>query len=174
MGKVNQKGRSKHEPFIRLHRGVTGSAAWKALSNEAKALLIEIWARHNGVNNGEIGMSHRRAREALRAGNVKVQRAFADLQAKGFLIAHYRGHFNSKVLAGEGKASEWELTTEDYSGQPAKHTYRIWSEKQNTVPTLGTAGTDIGNRSDENIIQINETSSDTGNRYGRKRDAIGS
>ncbi len=68
MGKVNRKGRNKFEPFVRLHRGVTNSEAWKSLSCEARCLLIEIWARHNGQNNGRIPYSHREARKALHVG----------------------------------------------------------------------------------------------------------
>jgi len=140
MGKVNQKGRSKHEPFILLHRGVTGSDAWKSLTCPAKALLIEIWTRHNGVNNGQIAFSHRQARAALRIGNVKVQAAFQELQDKGFLIARAKGHFNWKVAAGEGRATEWELTTEACDGRPAKRLYREWRETEVTVPKTVAAG----------------------------------
>jgi hypothetical protein len=34
------------------------------------------------------------------------------------------GAFTMKVGAGEGRASEWELTTEPCDGQPAKRLYR--------------------------------------------------
>ncbi len=134
MGKVNNKGRSKNEAFICLHRGVTSSAAWKSLSCEGKALLLEIWALHNGLNNGSIGYSHRQARSALRIGNDKVQRAFRELQDKGFLVARYKGHFDCKVVAGAGRASEWEITAEPCEGKPPSKLYRNWSENKNTAP----------------------------------------
>jgi len=146
MAKLNKKGRNKYQPFIRLHRGVTESAAWKSLSCEARALLLEIWARHNGANNGQIGYSHREARKALRIGNDKVQRAFRDLEERGFLRAVVRGHFNCKVESGAGRATEWELTAEPCNGQPPSGTYRNWPGNLKTapireplVPTLGTA-----------------------------------
>ncbi len=129
VGKVDKKGRSKREPFILLHRGVTNSEAWESLSCAAKALLIEVWKRHNGVNNGQIALSHRQARAALRIGNGNVQKAFQELQEKGFLIARLKGHFDWKVGAGEGRATEWELTTEACDGKPAKRGYRFWPEK---------------------------------------------
>lgn len=128
MSKVNGKGRSKFEPYIKLHRGVTNSEAYKSLSCEARSLLIEVWARHNGVNNGHIALSHREARTALRIGNDKTYRTFRELQEKGFLIARAKGSFDWKVAAGQGRATEWEITTEACDGQPSKGSYRRWSE----------------------------------------------
>lgn len=129
MAKVNRKGRSNYEPYIKLNRGVTKSLAWQNLKCEARALMIEIWARHNGSNNGQIGYSHRQARVALGVGNRKVQGAFKELQDKGFIVARYKGHFDWKLAAGQGRASEWELTTEACDGNPPKGTFRKWKEK---------------------------------------------
>ncbi len=128
MGKVNKKGRAKHEQFIRLHRGVTDSVAWKNLSCEAIALLLFIWTRHNGFNNGEISCSHRDARNALRIGNDRVSRAFRELQDKGFLVCRFKGHFDIKVMAGHGRASEWEITAEAYDANLPSRLYRKWQK----------------------------------------------
>jgi hypothetical protein len=174
MGKMNNKGRSKFEPHIRLHRGVTSSSAWKCATCEEKVLMIEIWALHNGVNNGQIGYSHRQARVALRIGNVKVQQAFQGLQDKGFIVAHRKGHFDSKVLSGAGRATEWEITTEPCDGKPPSRLYRTWAEKQNTAPASGTAGSCDGNRSSSRIVQFRENGSDSGNRYASKVTSSGS
>jgi hypothetical protein len=136
MGKVTPKGRSKFEPHIRLHRGVTNSAAWKSLSCEARCLLIEIWTRNNGQNNGCIAYSHREARQALRVGNRKTQAAFRELQDRGFIIARTKGSFDWK----SGRATEWEITAEPCDDRLAKRLYRDWPKKQNTVPILRTDG----------------------------------
>ncbi len=159
MGKSNGKGRSKYEPFVRLHRGVTNSAAWKSLSAEARCLLIEIWTRHNGVNNGSIAFSHREARQALRIGNGKVQQAFQELQDKGFLIARARGSFAWKLGAGQGRATEWEITTEPCDGKPAKASYRKWQESAEHGPDSGTAGSYSGNRSSDKIVKLRASGS---------------
>lgn len=164
LGKANNKGRSNFEPYIRLHRGVTNSAAWKSLSCEAKALLLEIWALHNGLNNGFIAFSHRQAQKALRIGNNKVQRTFQELQDKGFIVAHYKGHFDWKVVAGAGRASEWEITAEPCEGKPPSKHYRNWSENKNTAPALGAAGSDNGNRATNIITKFNKSGSSIGNR----------
>ncbi len=144
MGKVNRKGRSKFEPFIRLHRGVTNSDAWKGLPCEARCLLIEIWARHNGQNNGHIPYSPREARQALRVGSRKAQAAFKELEERGFLIPRAKGSFNLK----QRYATEGEITTEPCDDQPAKRLYREGMKKQNTAPTVGTDGTHGGHRGD--------------------------
>ena len=106
MDKVNCKGRSKNEAHIRLHRGVTKSAAWKALACEAKCLVLLIWERHDGANNGVIPLSHREARLALGIGNTKTARAFRDAQEHGFLIERTKGSFEWKKGAGQGRATE--------------------------------------------------------------------
>ena len=144
MGRVNRKGRNKFEPFIRLHRGVTNSEAWKSLSCEARCLLIEIWARHNGSNNGQIPYSHREARKALHVGSRKVQAAFQEIEECGFLIPRAKGSFDWK----QRQATEWEITTESCDDQPAKRLYREGLKKQNTAPTVGTDGTHGGHRGD--------------------------
>ena len=126
MGNSNKKGRQKNEAFIKLHRGVTNSAAWRASSCEARALLIEIWARHDGSNNGRIGYSVRMAKAALSIGSSKASRAFKELEQKGFIKCRYRGRFDTKVAAGEGRASEWELTAEPCGERPASRTYKDW------------------------------------------------
>ncbi len=122
MAKANQTGRNKTEPFIRLHRGVTNSEAWKSLSCEARCLLMEIWGRHNGLNNGTIPYSHREALMALRVGGRKVTAAFRQLQARGFLIIRSKSSFDWKAH----RATEWEICTEPCDEHPAKRLYRDW------------------------------------------------
>ena len=173
MGKTNRKGRSKYTPFINLHRGVTSSPAWKALSCEAKCLVLLVWERHNGMNNGRIPLSHREARLALGAGNNKTAAAFKQAQEHGFLIIRSKGSFNYKVLSGEGKATEWEISTEPCDNKPAKLDFRNW-KKQNPVPDAGTAGSQGGNRSTKTIAQNNPDGSQGRNRYSRFRTVNGS
>ncbi len=144
MGRVDRKGRSKFEPHIRLHRGVTNSEAWKSLSCEARCLLLEIWARHNGQNNGRIPYSHREARKALHVGSRKVQAAFQELQDRGFIVPRAKGSFDWK----QRQATEWEITTEPCDGQPGKRLYSKWLKKQNTAPTVSTDGTHGGHCDD--------------------------
>jgi len=173
MAKMNRKGRRKYTPFINLHRGVTDSPAWKALSCEAKCLVLLVWERHNGMNNGCIPFSHREARLALGIGNTKTARAFKQAQEHGFLIIRSKGSFDYKVAAGEGRATEWEISTEPCDGQPAKQGFKNW-KKQNPVPDVGTTGSQGGNHSTETTAQNSPDGSQGGNRYGRLRVINGS
>lgn len=166
IGKLNAKGRNKYEAHIRLHRGVTNSEAWKTLSCEATRLLLLIWARHNGTNNGSIAYSHRQARANLRVGFRKVKAAFEELQEKGFLVCRSKGSFDYKVAAGEGRASEWEITEEPCDGERAKKSYKKWAEKQNTVTTSVPAGNHFGSRSRKISHKDTPSGNHVGSRYG--------
>lgn len=166
MGKLNAKGRNMYEAHIRLHRGVTNSEAWEKLSCEATRLLLLVWARHNGENNGSITFSWREAREALRVGSKKVSAAFQELQECGFLICRSASSFDWKVGAGEGKANEWEITTEPCDGKLAKKHYRDWTEKQNTATTVGADRNHSGSRSRNNSQEHPPSGNHSGSRYG--------
>lgn len=135
MAKMRPDGRSKSDPFVRLHRGVTGSAAWRSLSCEARALLVEIWTRHNGSNNGRISFSHREARESLHIGGSRVRRAFDELQERGFIVARRKASFDWKQGGGRGQATEWQITAEPCNSNPATHQYRGY-RNQNAAPEV--------------------------------------
>ena len=173
MAKTNRKGRSKRTPYINLHRGVTNSPAWKALSCETRCLVLCVWERHNGTNNGCIPLSHREARKELGIGNTKTAQAFRQAQEHGFLIIRSKGSFDYKVAAGEGRATEWEITTEPCDDKPAKCNYRGW-KIQNAVPDAGTNGAQGGNRSRKTDTTNSPDGSHGGNRYGRLRVVNGS
>lgn len=146
MGRANATGRTKHEPFVLLHRGVTNSDAWRSLSCEAKALLIDIWARHNGRNNGQLGYGHREAKHNLRIGSKKAAEAFGQLEDRGFIVARTKSSFNWKTGAGAGLATQWELTAERCDGRPPSRRYRDW-KKESTAPEASSTGTRAGSRS---------------------------
>ena len=173
MGRVNRKGRSKGPSYINLHRGITNSPAWKALSCEAKCLVLLVWERHSGTNNGTIPLSHREARTALGIGNTKTAKAFRDAQEHGFLIERAKGSFDWKMGAGQGRATEFELTAEPCDGNPPKLLYRYW-QKQNAVPDAGTIGTQGGNRSKEIASQKHPNGTQGGNRSAPLRVVSGS
>lgn len=154
---VNAKGRSKSEPFIRLHRGVTNSAAWKSLSPVARALLIEVWARNDGTNNGRIGYSVRDGAQALGVGKSTIARAFTDLEESGFLVCSLRSGSTLKTR----HASEWELTTEPRDGQPAKALYRTHQPAPRNSfhgPTTGTPCPTTGTVSAASATKLHEVS----------------
>ena len=123
--------------FVKLYHWLLQSHAWRSASLAARCLLIEVWRRHNGVNNGEIAFSVREAAEALGIGKNTANRAFRELEDKGFLNARERGSFHWKG----GPATTWELTAEPLGERPAsKEFMRRQPEIQNPVPERGTTG----------------------------------
>ncbi len=121
------------------------SAAWRSLSLPARCLLLEVWQRYNGANNGEISYSVREAAERLRVGQNTPTKLFRELEDKGFLKAHERGAFTRK----NRMATIWILTGEEYDGQPATKDFMRWPpvpEIQNTVTPRVTNSPSQGDR----------------------------
>lgn len=101
------------------------SPAWNSLSLPARCLLIEIWKRYNGQNNGQISLSHREASEKLGVGRNTPTKLFRELEEKGFIEANQRGHFNVKG----GKATTWRLTAVPCGQKPATKEFMRWGKK---------------------------------------------
>ncbi len=91
---------------VRLHETLLRTDAWKALSANAKVMLIEIMRIHNGSNNGYIVLGVRAAAARLGCANNTAQKALKDLQEKGFLKRVNRGYFG----LGDRESSTWRLT----------------------------------------------------------------
>lgn len=161
MAKANKTGRSRFVPYIKLHRGVTDSEAWKSLSCEARCVVLEVWARHNGQNNGRIVLSHREVRQALHIAPRRVVRAFREAVDRGFLIERSKGSFNCKVA----RATEWEITTEECDDKTPKAPYRDWGKKQNA----GTAVVADGNHSGSRARKLSHEKGVHGNHSGSRQ-----
>ena len=137
------KGRSNSGArFLQLHHWLLKSTAYRRSSLAARGLLIEVMARYNGQNNGEISMSVREAAEKLNVGKDRASRAFHELQELGFLRIVERGSFNRKVR----HASTWHLTMFESNGEPATKNFMRWDESKTRSslqgPTVLTTGTD--------------------------------
>ena len=114
--RVNATGRSTNVPrFVMLHHYVIDSPAYRSLSCTARSLLIEVWRRYNGSNNGHISFSSREAAERTGVSKNTAAKALRELEDRGFLKARQRGSFHLKIR----HATEWTLTGEDLNGQPA-------------------------------------------------------
>ena len=109
--------------YVRLGHDLLDSEAWLRLSPRAFKLLVAIWRRHNGRNNGQIPFSRDEACAVLRCGEHQARKAFTELQDKGFLRLRRDSHFNQKCTT----AREWEITAEPMgSGLPAAD-FKGWS-----------------------------------------------
>lgn len=145
--KVNRKGRNPHQRFIGLPHYMLNSPAWKTMSPNAKALLLAVWRRHNGINNGEISYAVDEAAEIGMSSSVAA-RAFVELQDRGFLKVARQSSFNLKNKL----ARTWILTAERYRGEPPTRDFMKWQPPKRTTkktehgPPGGTVGPPGGNR----------------------------
>lgn len=123
----NKTGRSKGlSPFLMLPNWVFDSPAYRSLRPVARALLLELIRRHNGSNNGAIGLGEREAASALgMRDRAAVRSYFDELAVKGFIACTWRGGFN--VKSGPQRASEWRLTWEPTTnGMLATRDFMRW------------------------------------------------
>ncbi|UWQ94850.1 helix-turn-helix domain-containing protein [Rhodobacteraceae bacterium M385] len=102
MGKSKKDGEGQYVP---LSYAQLKCAAWRNLSGAAVKLWLELHTRYNGGNNGALTLSYAEAGEALGMGKATVQRAYAELVAKGFLSLEREGNWYHR------RAHEWRLTT---------------------------------------------------------------
>ncbi|HWV60279.1 MAG TPA: hypothetical protein VN034_06480 [Sphingopyxis sp.] len=108
----NKSGRNENPTgrFARLPHEVMLSPAYRSLSPNARALLVEMMAMDNGQNNGSLWLSIRDA--AARIGLVNkesVGRAFDDLIRAGLIAMTKEAHFSVKA-ADTSRARCWRLT----------------------------------------------------------------
>lgn len=128
-------GRGRH---VRLYHWMLDSVAWKNLSPGACALLIAVWKRYNGNNNGCIPFSVREAATEINVSKNIPSKLFQELIEKGFLKVVRNSNFDLKVR----RSREWKLTAVECGDVPASKDFMHWrpAEKQNTVPREGTSG----------------------------------
>ncbi len=125
--KVNAKGRNSYEKYVQLHGWLLDSAAYQELNCYARSLLVELLRIYNGSNNGEIGLSVRRAAQRLKCSNDTASKYFKQLVSLGFIKEHEKGSFHRK----SGHATTWVLTMREYNGQPPTKEFMRYKAKQN-------------------------------------------
>jgi hypothetical protein len=116
------RGRDGNQRFIMVTHYLLNCQAWLTLSSDAKAVLLHIWARHNGVNNGSIAYSVREAEE-IGISKDRAARAIKELCEHGFLRVRRASSFTLKTKA----ARTWELTAEPCDGRAASKDFMRWS-----------------------------------------------
>ena len=114
--KYNQKGRNRSFRFAALEHSLMASSSYRALTTNARALLLELVIMYNGKNNGELYLGVRDAADRMGVTDTKVATAaFRELQDMGFIAEVEKGHF--AVKAGDKRATCWRLTWHAVSGQ---------------------------------------------------------
>jgi hypothetical protein len=108
----------------RLYHDIVDTAAFRFISiNGALPLLVYIWRRYNGRNNGRITFSQREAERQLRCSPKTAVRWFHLLQEAGFIVAMQRGTFDQKTGAFAARATTWRLTMEPCDGNAPTRDY---------------------------------------------------
>ncbi|MGR3794616.1 helix-turn-helix domain-containing protein [Vannielia sp. SX4] len=132
MGKKHRGKRGDSGQYVNVPYAMLKSAAWRSLSGAAVKLWFELHARYNGGNNGKVRLSMNEATEALGIGKATVSRAYAELQAKGFIALTTPGSWYHR------SAHEWRLTTKPVDlvkgKQPPTNDWRDWRPDSGTPP----------------------------------------
>src|SRR5215472_10082719 len=112
--------------FIALPHWMLKCEAWMTMPPTGKAVLIHVWQRHNGSNNGQIWYSVRDAKE-IGLSYPTAARALRICIERGFLVVMRDSAFTVKVK----EARLWRLTAEPCNGEPATREFMCWTVSQN-------------------------------------------
>lgn len=108
--KPNQTGRNNTDRFARLPHRLLNSHAYRSLSPNDRALLLELTMMENGSNNGSISLSVRDAADRMGIADQKaVTRSFDTLMTLGFIELTRDAYFRVKA-AEHSRARCWRLT----------------------------------------------------------------
>jgi len=135
----NATGRSRRngEPFVMLRRHVMRSAAYKSLNAHQRGVYMELKARFNGLNNGNISCSLRELAKELHCSKDTASKALAVLEDRGFIKCAQPGSFHFKIE----HAPLWILTEEELNGRAATKEFMSWApSKEKCGPKTGTRG----------------------------------
>lgn len=104
-GKLRRTRYSDYERWVGLQHWMLKSTAWQLLSPNAVKVLIAVWQRYNGINNGEISYSCREA-EVIGLHRNTACRALEELVDSGFLKVARDSAFTVK----SNTARLWTIT----------------------------------------------------------------
>lgn len=116
----------KSNGFIKIEHDLVRGEAWQSLSGGAGWVLFDLWARHNGFNNGAIAYSIREVQHRFRCARNTAIKWLRELEDKGFIVATRRGSFNHKHAPAADRATTWRLTMEPCNGELPTREYLLW------------------------------------------------
>ena len=127
--RTEASGRSAPEQFMGLPYVLVKSLAWRSLTGSALKVLIELYSRYNGQNNGTLCLSFADAKKKLGIGNATIKRAFVELQNKGFIRLTEPGHWYGR------KAAEWAVTHKSWQGNLPSNDWKNWRPTKTAAKT---------------------------------------
>lgn len=137
--KKHGRGPTRGESHVRLYAHELESPAYRTLSTDARALLIEFRALYTGKQN-RVFLSVREMVSRLCIGQRRAQRARDDLVERGWIKIVELGTFNRKNKS----ATIFALTNEppdDNIGATASKDFMRWQpQEKNTVAATTTHG----------------------------------
>ena len=110
--------------FVQLPEWIMATDAWATLPPGPRSLYVELKRRYNGLNNGEIFLSHRDAAIALHVHRNTVGPWFMLLEERGFIHMTRAPHLGP---SGVGRASTWALAeARTTDGGNASMAFKKW------------------------------------------------
>lgn len=107
--RANHNGRGHTDRFVRLPHFILRSNAYRSLSCNARALLVELVMLHNGENNGSLYLGVRDAAHRVGlADTTAANHALDELTRTGFITMTVEGHFRVKA-SDTSRARCWRL-----------------------------------------------------------------
>ncbi len=122
MTKIDATGRNGSEHYTTMNRFMMSTPAWRALSTVAQAVYPFLKLEWHGPkfnNNGKIRFSVRQAAEAIGVCPNTANKAFHELQAKGFTVVMEKGALGVRGMA---RGPSYEITE---LGTPGCNTPRM-------------------------------------------------
>ena len=108
--KPNATGRNSETRFARLDHAMLHSNAYRALTPNARSLLVELTSMENDKNNGSLFLSVQDAAHRMGVADLTAASAALDqLQELGFIEMTHDAHFAVKA-AETSRARCWRLT----------------------------------------------------------------
>ncbi|WP_017998289.1 hypothetical protein [Paracoccus sp. N5] len=125
----DRKAEKRGEHFAPMIRTTMDTPAWRALSSAAQALYPWLRLEWHGPkfnNNGRLQFSVRQAALAMGVTKDTANKAFIDLQRKGFVVVTQEARLG---VGGAARSSSYELTEVALVGETeGRKLYRQWED----------------------------------------------
>ena len=112
--------------YVIVPKAIMASKAWLNMSPWARLLWIDLrgWLRNDGLNNGKIHRSCRKAADALGFDKKTTARGFAELNHYGFVRKTSEGFLGGD---GYGIAAKYRFTDLAHGTHPPTREFEKWN-----------------------------------------------